>query len=52
MAEYKQDKDRETTVWNTTEKYLIDLNEQKNFEKKIKIWLFKNKSVRDLRDIA
>ena len=26
MTEYNQDKEKETTVWNPTEKYLIDLN--------------------------
>lgn len=26
ISEYQQDKDKENTVWNTTEKYLIDLN--------------------------
>lgn len=40
INEYNSDKDKETTVWNPTEKYLIDLNAKKNFEKKVKIWLF------------
>lgn len=52
ITEYEQDKEKETTVWHETEKYFIDLGAKKNFEKKIKIWLFHQKSTRDLGEIS
>lgn len=51
-AAYEQDQDKETTQWHPTEKYFIDLNTKKNFEKKVKIWLFHQKSARDLSEIS
>lgn len=51
MLEFNSDKEKETTVWHETEKYFIDLNMKKNFEKKVKIWLFHHKASKDLGDI-
>ena len=52
IAEYEQDKEKETTQWHETEKYFIDLAAKKNFEKKVKIWIFHQKSTRDLGEIS